>query len=92
MVTTRILAADVEEIMKLVQRDNYSKFQGELSLSWDPNAVTFFIAGWKVIPVNTFRQGYRRTWVGRAAEQPMSMKLQHDCGLEVMKRTPMQRT
>ena len=57
-----------------------------------PDAVTDFLAGWKVIPVKTFRQGYRRTWVVRAAEQPMSTKLQHDFGLAVIKRTAMQKT
>ena len=34
-------------------------------------------------PVKTFRQGYRRTWVVRAMEQPMSTKLQHEFGLAV---------
>ena len=31
-----------------------------------------------------FRQGYRRTWVVRALEQPISTKLQHEIGLAVI--------
>ena len=52
-----------------------------------PDAVTDFLAGWKVSPVKTFREGYRRIWVVRAMEQPISTKLQHEIGLAVIKRT-----
>ena len=88
----RVLAADFEEIIKQMRPDNYCKFLVDL---WDvsglpalpgPDAVTYFFAGWKVTPLKTFRQGYRRTWVVRAAEQPLSTKLQHDFGLAVIKR------
>ena len=60
---------------KLVQPENNSKFLGELKvasglpLSWVPDAVTDFLAGWDV---NTSRQGYRRT-----------TRIQHDFGLAV---------
>ena len=53
--------------------------------------MTDFLAGWKVIPVKTFRQGYRRTWIVRATDQPMSTKLQHEFGLAVIKHTVMQK-
>ena len=72
----RVKTPDFEEVVRLVQPD-YNKFLGELwdvsglPLSWGPAAVTDFLAGWKVIPVKTFRQGYRRTWVVRAMEQPI---------------------
>ena len=52
---------------------NYYKFLGELwdvsglPLSWGTDAVTDFLAGWKVIPVKTFRHGYRRKKIGRDA-------------------------
>ena len=62
-----------------------------LPLSWGSDAVTDFLAGWKMIPVKTFRQGYRRTWIVRATDQPMSTKLQHEFGLAVIKRTVMQK-
>ena len=83
--------------MRLVQPENYTKFLGELwdvsglPLSWGPEAVTVFLAGWKVSPVRTFRQGCRRTWVVRALEPPMSAKLQHEFGLAVMKRSTAQK-
>ena len=94
----RVLAADLEESIKLVQPDNYSKFLGELwdvsglPLSCGPDAGTDFLAGWKVTPMNAFHQGYRRTWVVvRAAEQPVSTKLQHDFGLATVKRATIQK-
>ena len=64
----RVLAADFEEIIKLVQPDTCSKFLGELwdvsglPLSSSPDAVTDFFTGWKVTPLKTFRQGCRGTW------------------------------
>ena len=76
----RVRTADFEEVMRLVQPENYTKFLGELwdvsglPLSWGPEAVTDFLAGWKVSPVRTFRQGYRRTWVVRALEHPDERK------------------
>ena len=82
----RVATPDLEEVVRLVQPENYNKFLGELwdvsglPPSWGPDAVTDFLAGWKVSPLKTFRQGYRRTWVVRAMEQPMSTKLQHDFG------------
>ena len=94
----RVRTADFEEVMRLVQPENYAKFLGELldvsglPLSWGPEAVTDFLAGWKASPVRTFRQGYRRTWVVRALEHPMSTKLQHEFGLAVIKRSTAQRT
>ena len=33
-----------------------------LSLSWGPSAATDSFAGWMVIPLKTFRPGYRRIW------------------------------
>ena len=93
----RVRTADFEEVMRLVQPENYTKFLGELwdvsglPLSWGPEAVTDFLAGWKVSPVRTFRQGYRRTWVVRALEPPMSAKLQHEFGLAVIKRSTAQK-
>ena len=79
---------DFEEVVR--QSENYNKFLGELwdvsglSLSWGPDAVIDFLACWKVSSVKTFRQGYRRTWVVRAMEQPISTKLQHEFGLAVI--------
>ena len=64
----RVKTPDFEEVVRLVQPENYNKFLGELwdvsglPSSWRPGAVTYFLAGWKVSPVKTFRQGYRRTW------------------------------
>ena len=93
----RVKATDFEEVAELAQPENY-KFLGELwdvsglTLSWGPDAVTDFLAGWKVIPVKTFRQGHRRTWIVRATDQPMSTKLQHEFGLAVIKRTVMLKT
>ena len=77
--------------------EKYTKFLGELRdvsglpVSRGPDAVTDLLTGWKVSPVKTFRQGYRRTLVVRALEQPMSTKLQHEFGLAVIKRTAMQK-
>ena len=73
--------------VKLGQPEDHAEFQGEwwdvsgLPLSRSPDAVTDFLAGWKVSPVRTFRHGYRRAWVVRALEQPMA----------VIKRTAMQK-
>ena len=75
----RVLAADLEEIRKLVQP--------ELQQVSGTDAVTDFL-----IPVRIFRQGYRRTWVVRAAEQPMSTTFQDDFGLAVIKRATTQKT
>ena len=60
----RVRTTDFEEVVRLVQPENYTKFLGELRdvsglpLSWGPDVVTDFLAGWKVSPVKTFRQGY----------------------------------
>ena len=49
----RVIAADFEEVVKLVQPENYNEFVGELRdvsglpLAWSPDAVTDFLAGWK---------------------------------------------
>ena len=89
VVTTRLGLAvrgkttDFEEVVKLAQPESYNKSLRELRgvsglpFSRGPDAVTDFLAGWEeVIPVKTFRQGYRRTWVVRALEKPMRTKLQ----------------
>ena len=44
----------------------------------------------KVSPMKSFRQGYRRTWVVRAAEKPMSTTIAARFCLAVIKRTAMQ--
>ena len=63
-----------------------------LPLSWGPDAVSAVLPGWKVTPLKTIRQGYRRTWVVSAAEQPVGTKLQHDFGLAVIiKRATVQK-
>ena len=104
VVTTRLRFAvkvkttDFEEVVKLAQPDKYTKFRGELwgvsgqPFSWGPDVVTDFLAGGKGSLLNTFRQGYRRTGVALALEQPMSTKLQHELGLAVIKRVAMQKS
>ena len=92
----KVKATDFEGVVKLVHPENY-KLLGELRdvsgspLSWSPDAVTDFLGGWKVIPVKTFRQGYRHNWIVRATDQPTSTKLQHEFGLAVIKHTDMQK-
>ena len=74
----RVLAADFEEIVNLVQPENCSNRLGELwdvsgfPLSWSPDALTSFLAVWEVGPVKSFRQRYRRTGVVRAADDMRS--------------------
>ena len=91
----RVRTPHIEQVVKLVQSHNM--FLGKLwdvsglPPSWRPDAVTDFLAGWKVSPVKTCRQDHRRTWVVRAMEQPMTAKLQHKFGLAVIKRTVMQK-
>ena len=56
----RVKSTDFEEVVKLVWPENYTKFLGELwdvsglPLSWGPDAVTDFLAAWKVSHVKTF--------------------------------------
>ena len=80
----RVLAADFEEIGKLLEPENHSKFLGTCGqpLSWAPDA--------KVNPVKSFCKGYRRTWVVRAADQPTITESHHDFGLAVIRLTAMQ--
>ena len=83
-----VVVKQLDRALSKVQ-NGITKFLGELwdvsglPLSWGPEAVTDFLAGWKVSPVRTFRQGYRRTWV--------SAKLQHEFGLAVTKRSTAQK-
>ena len=69
VVTTRLALAvsvktpDFEEVVRLVQPENYNKFLGELwdvsglHLSRGPDAVTDFLAGWKVSSLKTLSTG-----------------------------------
>ena len=44
-----------------------------------------FLGEWKVHPLHTFRQGFRRTWIVRAAQQPLETVIYNDFGLAIIK-------
>ena len=44
-----------------------------------------FLADWQVRPLHTFRQGFRRTWIVRSAQEPAETVIAHDFGLAVIK-------
>ena len=44
-----------------------------------------FLGDWKIHPLHTFREGFRRTWIVRATDQPTETTVFHDWGLAVIK-------
>ena len=44
-----------------------------------------FVSGWHVTPLHTFRHGFRRTWIVRAATNPVEKIIAHDFGVAVVK-------
>ena len=51
-----------------------------------------FVSGWQVTPLHTFRHGFRRTWIVRAANDPADKIIPHDFGLAVIKEAVAKRS
>ena len=86
----RVKSCDFDEIIFLLQPKKREQFIGNtLEISGVPVAIVkdslqAFLCEWKVHPLHTFRQGFRRTWIVRAAQQPLETMSYNDFGLAVI--------
>ena len=92
-------AVKILEVVNLVQPENYTKFLSEmwdlsgLLLSWGPDAVTDFLAGWKVSPVLAQRVGWKGRQQGIRGAHPaiwaqgMCALTKNECSLVVLSTT-----
>ena len=56
-----------------------------LPLAMGKESLLDFVSGWHVTPLHTFKQGFSRTWIVRAATDPVEKIIAHDFGVAVVK-------
>lgn len=84
-------SCDFKEILTLLQpekREQLSSKTWEISglpVAMGKESLQEFIGDWKIPAHHTFRQGFRRTWIVRAAQQPTETVVYQDFGLAVIK-------
>ena len=94
----RVKSCDFEEILALLQPDKRHQFSGKtceisgLPLAMGKESLQEFFGDWKLHPLHTFRQGFRRTWIVRATEQPTETTVYHEFGLAVIKEAAPRRS
>ena len=87
----RVKAADFQEILTQIQPENSEQFIGKrweisrLPLAMSKESLQDFLSGWPVTPLHTFRHGFRRTWIVRAAADPVEKIIAHDFRVAVIK-------
>ncbi len=87
----RVKTESFEEVLRQVRPDDYQQFLGTkweisgLPMAMGKESLTRFLGDWNVHPLHTFRQGFRRTWIVRAAAEPVEKVISHDYGLAVIK-------
>ena len=93
----RVQTADYQEILTQIQPENARQFIGNrweisgLPLAMGKESLQDFVSGWQVTPLHTFRHGFRRTWIVRAANDPVEKIIPHDFGVAVIIETAVKR-
>ena len=79
-----------EAVMMRLRPDDAQQFLRDrweisgLPVTTGAEAVKAFVQGWDVHPLFSFRQGWRRTWVVRAAIAPQQRVVEHQSGFAVL--------
>ena len=87
-------AEHFEEILLQIHPDNAEQLLGKkfeisgLPMAMGKQSLQDFLGEWRVHPLYTYRQGFRRTWIVRSSQEPTEKMLQHDFGLAVIKDAP----
>ncbi len=86
----RVRSENYEAVMMRLRPDDAQQFLGDrweisgLPVTTGAEAVKAFVQGWDVHPLFSFRQGWRRTWVVRAAVAPQQRVVEHQSGFAVL--------
>ena len=86
----RVRSENYEAVMMRLRPDDAQQFLGDrweisgLPVTTGAEAVKAFVQGWDVHPLFSFRQGWRRTWVVRAAIAPQQRVVEHQSGFAVL--------
>ena len=87
----RVNTLDYIYILNQIQPVDAGQFIGNrweisgLPLAMGKESLQHFVGGWHVTPLHTFRHGFRRTWIVRAASDPVETIIPHDFGVAVIK-------
>ena len=87
----RLKSEHFEEMLRQIQPEHAEQFLGKrweisgLPLAMGAQNLQDFLGEWKMRPIYTFRQGFRRTWIVQAAANPTENILAHDFGVAVVK-------
>ncbi len=86
----RVKATEYEGVVRRLRPEDAQHFIGDrweisgLPVTTGKEAVQEFVSGWAVHPLFSFRQGWRRTWVVRAASAPDTRLIEHQAGYAVI--------
>ena len=86
----RVKAESFEEVLKTMRPDDFQSFVGKkleisgLPLAMGKESLQCFLGNWQVHPLYSFRQGFRRTWLVRAAGEPLEKTIAHEYGMAVI--------
>ena len=86
----RVRNEQYESVMMRLRPDDAHQFLGDrweisgLPVTTGAEAVKEFVEGWTVHPLFSFRKGWRRTWVVRAATAPQQRVVEHQSGFAVI--------
>ena len=94
----QVKSLDFDEILSLLKPQKREQFICKtweisgLPVAMGKGSLQAFLGEWKVHPLHTFRQGFRRTWIVRAAQQPLETVIYNDFGLAVIKEASPRRS
>ena len=80
----RIKSCDFKEILALLQPHKRDQFSGKtleisgLPVAMGKESLKAFLGEWKVHALHSFRQGFRRIWIVRAAQEPVEKVVYND--------------